>query len=244
MKKLITVLLAMMAATGMGSAVADNNCQPGTADIVIHDDGEAENGYGWTASVSEGRFAEPFEAAAYPATITSLCYSFLSDSGVTEFDFEIVVWDSDGTGGSPGTELGRMSAIAHPVTEATPVTVNFEEYDISSLDLNITGPVYIGLQWDPTSVENVFIAADASSETTLNNGYLWSKTQDDTGYWEGITTQHGDYRALMVRAIMPLRSQSEHGAAVSIPTMQPWGVALFSLLMLALGGLSLRLFRN
>lgn len=237
----------MMATTGTGLAVAADSCQPGTADIVIHDDGEAENGYGWNPNVvTDGRFAEPFEAAAYPATITSVCYSFMTTSGVTEFDFEIVVWDSDGTGGSPGTELGRMPATGHPVTSTTPMTASFETYDISSLGLEIAGPVYIGLQWDPSSTgEGVFIAADESSATPSNNGYLWFTTEDDAGSWEtiGSLSASAEYRALMVRAVMPL-SQPEDGAAVSIPTMQPWGIALFSLLMLALGGLSLRFFRH
>ena len=234
MRRLTTALLAVMAATGMGLAAAGGghttqlegaqfapvragdmsmptaaNCQPGTPGIVIHDDGVAENGYGFNADiVFDAGYAEPFAADAYPATITSVCYSFITNTNNNVFDFDIVVWDSDGPGGTPGTVLGSMPVVGHPVDIAgVPFPADFEEYDLSSLNLDITGPVFIGLKWDPQDAgAGIFVSADQSTTTPKLNGYSWSETADSPGAWEplGTAANQPNYRALMVRAVMDL----------------------------------------
>src|SRR5690625_3002837 len=47
-------------------------CQPGVGDIVVHDDGEAENSYGWTPQAVCGKIADPLAPPSYPATITTV----------------------------------------------------------------------------------------------------------------------------------------------------------------------------
>src|SRR5690625_6028070 len=54
-------------------------CQPGVADIVVHDDGEAENGYCWNPQSVYGKIAEPFAPPRYPATITPACVALISN---------------------------------------------------------------------------------------------------------------------------------------------------------------------
>src|SRR5262249_53874418 len=76
--------------------------------IVIHDDGTVENGYSGCPGIMS-IWADKFTPATYPATYTSVCLSFNRLCvGPTSQQIEIVVFDDDGPGGSPGTELGAM----------------------------------------------------------------------------------------------------------------------------------------
>ena len=183
--------------------VPEANCDPSDPDVVIHDDGVAENGYGWNPTANVGRLADKFEPAAYPATITSVCFAFITNAGVTSFNFEIAVYADDGTGGAPGTELGRLSAVGHPMSiSGVPATPTFEQFDVSAMGLNIAaGSVYISAEWD-AAVEpgGIYLAADQSSTTPLNGGYL--RAGDDP--WDPIGNSHAEYRAMFTRAVMPL----------------------------------------
>ena len=181
------------------------NCDSSTPGIVIHDDGEAENGYGWNASANVGRYAEKFTPVVYPAKVTTVCTAFITNAGVTDLNFDLVVYDDDGTNGEPGTELGRMSFVAHPGSiSGLPATPAFESFDLSSLNLQIAdGSVYFSVEWD-ASVEpgGVFIAADESTSTALQDGY--SGANGDP--WEKMgtpTSSSPDYRALFIRPALP-----------------------------------------
>ena len=178
-------------------------CGPSDPDVVIHDDGVAENGYGWNPVANVGRLADKFEPATYPATISSVCFAFITNAGVTEFNFEIAVYAADGAGGAPGTELGRLSAVGHPmsISGPLPATPTFEQFDVSAMGINITaGSVYISAEWN-AAVEpgGVYLAADESPTTPLNGGHL--RANDDP--WTPIDDSHGNYRAMFIRAVMP-----------------------------------------
>ncbi|HOQ61931.1 MAG TPA: hypothetical protein PKZ08_14995, partial [Vicinamibacterales bacterium] len=183
--------------------VPEANCDPSDPDVVIHDDGVAENGYGWNASAGFARLADKFEPAAYPATISSVCFAFITNAGVTSFNFEIAVYADDGTGGAPGTELGRLSAVGHPMSiSGVPATPTFEQFDVSAMGINIAaGSVYISAEWNAaTAPSGVYLAADQSTTTPLNGGY--QRAGDDP--WEPIVDTRTAYRALFTRAVMPL----------------------------------------
>jgi len=183
--------------------VPEANCDPSDPDVVIHDDGVAENGYGWNASAGFARLADKFEPAAYPATISSVCFAFITNAGVASFNFEIAVYADDGAGGAPGTELGRLSAVGHPMSiSGVPATPTFEQFDVSAMGLNIAaGSVYISAEWDAaTAPSGVYLAADQSPTTPLNGGHLRAGTDP----WTPIGNSHAEYRAMFTRAVMPL----------------------------------------
>ena len=183
--------------------VPEANCDPSDPDVVIHDDGVAENGYGWNPAANVGRLADKFEPAAYPATISSVCFAFITNAGVTSFNFEIAVYADDGPGGSPGAELGRLSAVGHPSSiSGVPTTPTFEQFDVTAMGLNIAaGSVYISAEWDAaTAPSGVYLAADQSPSTPLNGGYQRAGTDP----WEPIVDSRAEYRAMFTRAVMPL----------------------------------------
>ncbi len=179
------------------------NCDAGTPDIIIHDDGSAENGYGWTAAAgADARMADKFTPAAYPATINNVCMSFITNDGSNTLNFKVAVYADDGAGGSPGTLLVSKAFVANPVSlGGLPFTPTFESFDISDLALSIpAGSVYISANWDATTSGAVFIGADQSAATPLNGGYGY----DSTAVWTPTVDDRPDYRALTIRAVMPI----------------------------------------
>lgn len=180
-------------------------CDAGTAGIIIHDDGSAENGYSFNiGSVTEGRFVDRFTPSSYPATFSSVCFSFVTlDPNITSFDFDVVIYAADGDNGSPGTLLATKPVVV-PLTliSGLPFTPIFQPIDISDLALYITaGDVYIGADWHDRTDEFAYLAADESSTTPLAGGQLWS---DDTFLWHALGIDvnfEPNYRALMVRAV-------------------------------------------
>ena len=87
---------ALLAAGGPIQVINNAACEPTVEHIVVHDDNEAENGLGWNASANVGRLADQFTPALYPATIETVCLSFITSAGVSSFDFTLNVYDNDG----------------------------------------------------------------------------------------------------------------------------------------------------
>ena len=154
---------------------ADCDTEPG---IVIHDDGTIENGYSGNplAGISQVRFVDKFTPMAYPASFRSVCLALITQSGgQPSWPVNVVVYDDDGPGGSPGTELGTMAVTAQNSVFPNP-TPMWNSYDISSMNLVInSGSVYIGARWMTTS-PNVFAAADESTDRPVGfaGGYWWT----------------------------------------------------------------------
>ena len=193
------IQMALQAPAGTPSGTV---CGPSTPDIVIHDDNQGEDGYGWNASANVGRMNDKFTPATYPAGLDTVCTAFITNAGVTSFNVNLVVYDDDGTGGEPGTVLGSKALVVHPTSLAgLPVTPSFEAFSVSDLAINIaSGSVYISVEWD-AAVEpgGVFIVADQGPTTPLAGGY--SRANADP--WAPTETLHPPYRALMIRAVMP-----------------------------------------
>lgn len=172
-----------------------------TPDFIVHDDGTLEEGY--TVSVADVRFVDKFTPTAYPVVYNAVCIGFITGSGPTSYGVEIVVFDDDGAGGEPGTQLGSVAATV-AVTLSVPVTPNttvfWNKIDISSLGLQVTdGSVYIGARWVPSGsgLNNIFIATDQSRDRPAGfaEGYLWKNAT-----WVPIDQEIPGYRSLMVRA--------------------------------------------
>lgn len=103
------------------------------------DDGTPENATGWNSGFEGNMNAVKFTPQGYPATIKSAkihIYDGSWPSGDILSPMEVVIFDDDGSGGLPGTELG--------VVEVTPTDYNWVEIDLSSLNVSINeGSFYI-----------------------------------------------------------------------------------------------------
>lgn len=149
----------------------DCDNEPG---IVIHDDGEIDNGYsGAQGVVTTVTFADKFTPAAYPSIYPAVCLDFITfPGGPTSYPIEVVVFDDDGPGGSAGTELGSLpvTASVHEVP-SVPATPAWNSFDITALPIIVNdGSVYIGARYAvPATGDNVFMSADE------NGGRLWKR---------------------------------------------------------------------
>src|SRR5207249_1213230 len=177
----------------------DCNSAPG---IVIHDDGGIENGYsGNPALVTEVRFVDKFTPGSYPASYSSVCLDFvILSGGPATYPIDVVVYDDDGAGGSPGTLLGELNgqtATTHLFTGGGQAPI-WNNYDISSLGINVTsGSVYIGTRYAPAS-NNVFTSADESGSPGFAGGYWWMNFD---GVWSHTQQALPDFLSLFLRVV-------------------------------------------
>lgn len=181
--------------------------------IVIHDDGTVETGYQSGPGIL-GIFADKFTPASYPSTYTSVCLAFNRlCGGPTSERVEVVVFDDDGPGGSPGTELGAMQVTVDNIPifpDSTPV---WNSFDISSLNIVVNdGSVYIGARWTPPSFfDRVFLSSDENGPGD-GDGYYFDNFDN---FWTPIRNFFPSYRAMFVRAVEQPAGKS--GRSSSIP---------------------------
>lgn len=209
-------------------------CDPGTPDLIVRDDGEAENGYGWNPAAGIGKLAELFQPSSYPATITSVCVSLINNLGVdTDLDFTVVVY-ADNAGGVPGTVLGSKSFTTNTAAVGgLPAVPSLVAFDISDLNLHIAnGRVFISIEWDvAASGPGFFVAVDESLTTPITGGHASS----DGDPWAPIQSFGGfdDYRTLFIRAGMP--PAGPVAAPIAVPALGLWPLMLLGLLLAGVG---------
>jgi hypothetical protein len=170
--------------------------------IVIHDDGTVENGYQSGPGIL-GIFADKFTPASYPSIYTSVCLAFSRLCGATASErVEVVVFDDDGPGGSPGTELGAMPVTIDNIPIFPDPTPVWNSFDISSLNIVVNdGSVYIGARWTPPNFfDRAYLASDENG-TGSGNGYYFD---NDSNVWTPIVNFFPQYRAMFVRAVEQL----------------------------------------
>jgi hypothetical protein len=166
--------------------------------LVISDDGVIENGYsGNPAVAAEVTVVQGYEADGQ-RLLGVVCVSFLS-LGPDSRDYEIVVFDSDGPGGAPGTELGSVSGTATGIPTGLPDPgdpITWYTLDLGPLNIMLEdgAEVYIGARWE-TSDPNVFMASDEEGPGG-NTGFF----QTDGGEWSQLGVDaFEDYQAIFVR---------------------------------------------
>jgi hypothetical protein len=167
--------------------------------IVIHDDGTVENGY-LSAPGITGIFVDKFTPTSYPSTYTSVCLAFDTlCAGPTSYPVEVVVFDDDGPGGSPGSELGAMPVTITNIPHFPNPTPVWNSFDISSLNIVVNdGSVYIGARWTPQSLlARVFLESDENGSGD-GDGYYFDNFSN---VWTPIRNFFPLYRAMFVRAV-------------------------------------------
>ena len=182
------------AATRVGPA-GTFDCD-GASGLVIHDDGTVENGYsGNPAAATDVTVVEGFEPDG-EQVLGTVCIALLS-LGPDTRDFELVVYDDDGAGGTPGTEIAAVPATATGLPNGIPDPIVWYTVDLSSENIVVeSGRVYIGARWE-VSDPNVFLASDEDGAGGLGLGYFTT----DSGDWDqlGSGDIFPDYSAMFVR---------------------------------------------
>ena len=166
-----------------------------------HDDGSLENGGGWNNTVTDGRLVMKFRPNSYPWKYTKFCLAMTRlAAGTDSLKFDVVIYDSTGAGGAPGTLIGTLpNQIARPVLVFN--QYSWFSYDISSLPAATvnSGAVYIGIKFDASiaSQASKFAMFDESPNTTLWPGYAWA----NTGPWTTAQTYWATYKSWGMRTI-------------------------------------------
>src|SRR5262249_9347489 len=144
-------------------------------------------------------YADKFTPATYPSSYTSVCLAFNRlCAGPTSYPIEIVVFDDDGPGGSPGSELGSLAVTGTNIPIFPDWTRAGNSFDISSLNILVNeGSVYIGARWSSASLAQVYMSADENGPGS-GGGYWFSNIDN---MWAPIQNVFPLYRAMFVRAV-------------------------------------------
>jgi hypothetical protein len=147
---------------------ASADCNAG----IVYDDGVFGDFYGLAPAYIVMKFDLPSGATR----LDQVCACFSRSSvGSSTLPFEVVVFDDNGLGGSPGTFLGSVAATA----ESVPVVGSYDFYNVSLASSGITLPdnsVYVGVYFN--SNEH-YVCGDRSDGTAQrpiyhsSNGLNW-----------------------------------------------------------------------
>ncbi len=173
---------------------------------VVHDDGTYENAYG-SGSFLFAHYVMRIEPPEYPAQLEALCICWTRTSADSSINFEIQVWDSDGADGAPGTFLGSIGTLIADMVPQTgtppPLISQFYRYDLSTLGISSSRPLYAGPVWDSGAEADFFLCADENGPTTQpayeDIGLLAGSRPPPTPL--GTASNFPNYRNLGLRAV-------------------------------------------
>ena len=149
-----------------------------------YDDGSAES-FGEIGQIGDitGLLAVRLAPNRYPAKLKTARFYIYDE---TTYPFELHIWDNDGLGGAPGTEILIPPLILDPVTPSGPADPNVNWFDMDLSDHNIivnSGAIYIG--WKQIGSQNNQVGFDIDIENPSDKtwgaiwipllGYYWDK---------------------------------------------------------------------
>ena len=141
----------------------DNASQKSTVSQITYDDGSNEFTY------NSNKLAVKFAPSAYPTNIESTSFYF-SNPLSTSTDVDVVVYDDDGTGGLPGTQLFRKTL--------TYVPTGWITIGITGVVIN-SGEFYIAIEKNDLNQRLLQDYPDSTGRSYYDSGSGWAV---DTGY--------------------------------------------------------------
>ena len=179
-------------------------------------------------------------AGTYSAEITFESDADVNDEVVVEVTGEVVEDNGAEEGFTVDFDGGLGSGDAGETLDSTG-TVVYEGDTSGSLSCELSGDVFSS---NPDPLDFTF--AESGSEEFTISCTLPEDAEDGQGY-SGLlscTDDTGEEVYTQDLGCSVTADEPEPSPAVPVPTMQSWGIALFSLIMLAIGGLSIRAFRS
>lgn len=177
---------------------------------VAADDGSIEQGY--RIGASDVRLVQRLVPPSYPTTLSRICTCWLTGSDPSAMSFNFLIYDDDGENGSPGSFLGTVPS---SVSIGSPTTAAFIGKDCTDLGLQFTsGGVYVGVQWDGVTNEDLFACADETPATTLAQVY---RSTDAGTSWQPLADSFINNRAMMFRAEFTPETEPD-----PVPPAGPW----------------------
>jgi hypothetical protein len=174
----------------IGESHDDEECSDG----VRRDDGSFENGYR-IALASDVRYVQRLTPPSYPSRLDRICVAFAATEAPESMPVNLIVYDDNGAGGSPGSFLGFKPAT---VVAGTPFVHEWTNAACSDLDIEVeSGGIYVGAQWNAEAEIRFFLSADESFATPVASMYQSSSSGST---WGPVTSHSSDARALGIRA--------------------------------------------
>lgn len=166
-----------------------------------HDRGEFSGAGGWNSQVTEGRIVLKFTPSSYPWKYNKLCIAITSLMAMTDsLQFDIVIYDTTGIGGIPGTTPVFIlpNQVARPIAGLP--EFNWFSFDISTSPQLNNGSYYIGIKYNASqaSQEAKYILFDCDTTFSLWPGYGWSSL---IGQWTVAQIIWPGYKCFGIRTM-------------------------------------------
>src|SRR5690625_4505001 len=177
----------------------------------------------------------------YSAEITFESDADVNDEVVVEVTGEVVEDNGAEEGFTVDFDGGLGAGDAGDTVSSTG-TVVYEGDTSATLSCELSGDPVFSSNPDPLD----FTFAESGSEEFTISCTLPEDAEDGQDY-SGLlscTDEAGEEVYTQDLGCSVTADEPEPTPAVPVPTMQSWGIALFSLIMLAIGGLSIRAFRS
>lgn len=199
---------------------------------VIKDDGIPEIGYGWVPTAIYGIYVQVYDVSEFAQpTVDEVCVCWRRSRDDDSIDFEIVFYrDADGQ-----PEEEPFAAVAASLDDVPDLNLGgppgrFAKVATPGVHLPTTGPVYIGVRWDPSADQFFFACDDQTPETERVN--IWFRDDRAEGWDNADETNDSIFiahRALLVRPVGSLSPITD------VPLMDGRGLALLVTVLLGAG---------
>ena len=173
-----------LAVAGVASLSADVCTTAGSrcTDGIFFDSGSGSGGQNHTGVVT---VVQRFTPASYPFVLTSACVGIGRLDQDPDLDYEVVLFDDDGTGGEPGTELGAVNASAVDVPFLGTTTF-FTTSTVSAFPTITSGGFYLGIRWDTSSNPGFMVLNDPTVDGTVRyysrDGGSWTSSMESGAF--------------------------------------------------------------
>ena len=167
---------------------------------VIKDDGSVETGYGYVPSAVMGVYLQRFHSEEFPSReLSEVCVCWLRTREDDDLDFEVVFYEDEG-GRPAGEPYAKVASTADEVPKGVEAAGRFYSVDVSGVTL-AEGASYIGVHWNPSRAQFVFVCTDTSQETEYVTVF---SAEDRAPAWTDIKTSRDPifkpHRAILLRA--------------------------------------------
>ena len=167
-------------------------CSPAPPGIFF-DDGTYENGYRSVVTGDSTTFLHKMRLGPTQHSINAVCVTWTALAPSGNITFDLIVYDTLGAGGQPGSFVTRVNGVVGNAVGIFPLHSRYRYAVTWALPQNA---YYVGVRWNNNPILPFFISSDENS-ATLGLGYnrttttfppVWSLTT--TGFpnfkWHGI----------------------------------------------------------
>lgn len=174
--------------------------EPTCAGGVAKDDGSVDAGYGFVPSAKWGLYLQEFHSDDFSSReMSEVCVCWLRNRLVESVEYDVVFFED--AGGKPADKpYASVRAWAHELPMKLVNAGRMYGVDVSGVTL-AEGKSYIGVRFDPSAAEFIFVCSDKSPETEVVQAF---QREDRAPGWQSLLTSKDpmfrNHKAMMIRA--------------------------------------------